>query len=232
MPEPIQPTWPACTTAGLDRRTRRTREALLHALLSLLREKPLSSISVTELTNMADVNRATFYTHYQDIFNMFDHLKQDICQTCMQMVELHTDEITGGEYGGILSEIYRFFDQNEDLFGVVFSDGADTSFSDSLLEVVREVCMRNAGIQQSVAKGIKSKGYSAAKAKQTSQTVCNYQFDYIAGGVVNILSNWMSSGRKESVEQMVAITNACIKSLNPDGTYSSSIKMALQFEEC
>ena len=221
--------WPACTTAGLDRRARRTRKALLQALLTLLQEKPLNSITITELTDLADVNRATFYTHYQDIFDMFDHLKNDLCQTCREMIDTHKVEIANGDYSKFITDIYCFIEQNEGLFSVVFSDGTENAFYTSLIEVIREACLHSVGVQQAVCDGLRRKGVSSAEAKQTSQTICNYQFDYISGGVVSILRHWMLSGQKESVEQMVRITTACIESINPDGTYSHSINTAREF---
>ena len=44
-----------------DRRVRRTRAQLRRALTELLQEKSIDSLSVTELTSRADVNRGTFY---------------------------------------------------------------------------------------------------------------------------------------------------------------------------
>ena len=52
----------------MDRRSRRTRNALTTALMALLKERPLKSITVTELAELADVNRATFYVHFQDVY--------------------------------------------------------------------------------------------------------------------------------------------------------------------
>ena len=50
----------------VDRRTRRTRRALQDALLNLAEEKDLESVTVQEITDRADINRATFYQHYRD----------------------------------------------------------------------------------------------------------------------------------------------------------------------
>jgi AcrR family transcriptional regulator len=50
----------------LDRRTRRTRRALQEALLNLAEEEDLESITIQEITDRADINRATFYQHYRD----------------------------------------------------------------------------------------------------------------------------------------------------------------------
>ncbi len=48
----------------LDRRVRRTRRSLAEALVALITEKEYESISITDITERADLNRATFYLHY------------------------------------------------------------------------------------------------------------------------------------------------------------------------
>ncbi len=50
----------------LDRRIRRTQEALRAALVELIAEKGFESISVAEIAERADVGRSTFYAHYAD----------------------------------------------------------------------------------------------------------------------------------------------------------------------
>lgn len=49
-----------------DRRVRRTRKALLDALLTLMIDKGYEAISVQDIIDRADVGRSTFYTHYND----------------------------------------------------------------------------------------------------------------------------------------------------------------------
>jgi AcrR family transcriptional regulator len=55
-----------------DPRIRRTRQALQAALRSLMEQKSLEEISVQDITDLADVNRATFYDHYTDKFALLD----------------------------------------------------------------------------------------------------------------------------------------------------------------
>lgn len=54
----------------LDRRVRRTRRQLCEAMLALLVERDYEEITVLEITQRADLNRATFYLH----FNQKDEL--------------------------------------------------------------------------------------------------------------------------------------------------------------
>lgn len=55
-----------------DPRIKRTRRLLQDSLRSLLRQKPLDEILVQEITDAAEVNRATFYDHYNDKFDLFN----------------------------------------------------------------------------------------------------------------------------------------------------------------
>jgi AcrR family transcriptional regulator len=50
----------------VDRRVRRTRQALFAALMALLLEKSYAEITVGDITERADLGRATFYLHYRD----------------------------------------------------------------------------------------------------------------------------------------------------------------------
>jgi AcrR family transcriptional regulator len=49
-----------------DRRIQRTRQSLRNALLELIKEKGYDAISTEEITQRANVGRATFYLHYKD----------------------------------------------------------------------------------------------------------------------------------------------------------------------
>ncbi|MEG0765593.1 MAG: TetR/AcrR family transcriptional regulator, partial [Pseudoflavonifractor sp.] len=57
-----------------DQRTRMTRRLLQQALVELMREKPLRSVTVKELCARAEVNRSTFYLHYYDIYALMQEL--------------------------------------------------------------------------------------------------------------------------------------------------------------
>lgn len=61
-----------------DRRARKTEKELQTALIELMREKELKDITVGELTEKADIHRATFYTHYEDIYALYDEIERGI----------------------------------------------------------------------------------------------------------------------------------------------------------
>ena len=59
----------------MDRRQRKSREAIFTALTELLSKKEFAQITVGEIIQRADVGRATFYAH----FETKDFLLKDLC---------------------------------------------------------------------------------------------------------------------------------------------------------
>jgi AcrR family transcriptional regulator len=55
-----------------DPRIRRTRDLLQQAFGTLLKQKEFDKISVQDITDLATVNRATFYAHYPDKFALLE----------------------------------------------------------------------------------------------------------------------------------------------------------------
>lgn len=62
----------------LDPRIRRTRGYIEGAFRQLLEEKSFKSITVQEITERAEVNRATFYAHYEDKYALLHETLQVI----------------------------------------------------------------------------------------------------------------------------------------------------------
>ena len=80
------------STEKLDPRVIRTRRYLQDALLTLLTDKPLQSITVKDITDEATLNRATFYLHYTDKFDLFISTAHDLFHNAL-MEALPQNEI-------------------------------------------------------------------------------------------------------------------------------------------
>lgn len=55
-----------------DLRSKRTRRLLQKALTDLMTEKKFSEISVQDITQKAEINRATFYAHFDDKYELLN----------------------------------------------------------------------------------------------------------------------------------------------------------------
>src|SRR5215211_6377031 len=58
----------------VDPRVRRTRELIVRAFNELVSEKGHTGLTVQEIAERATINRATFYAHFTDQYELFDHV--------------------------------------------------------------------------------------------------------------------------------------------------------------
>ncbi|MCY9666249.1 TetR/AcrR family transcriptional regulator [Paenibacillus alginolyticus] len=63
-----------------DRRIVRSRAALRHALLTLMADKPFKAISITEIVELANYNRGTFYSNYESKDALLDDIISDLIE--------------------------------------------------------------------------------------------------------------------------------------------------------
>lgn len=63
---------------GIDNRVRYTRMVIEQSFIELLNEKPAGRITVTELCERAQINRATFYKHYLDVADLLEKIEEEL----------------------------------------------------------------------------------------------------------------------------------------------------------
>ena len=69
-----------------DRRTRYTKKMIKDAYLELLDELPPAKITVTELCRRADINRGTFYLHYEDLPRVMEELENVVYEEIITFI--------------------------------------------------------------------------------------------------------------------------------------------------
>jgi AcrR family transcriptional regulator len=66
-----------------DPRVTRTRNLIRDALVMLLGQKPFHDISVQDIAEQATINRATFYAHFEDKYDLLEYLVRDGYQSAL-----------------------------------------------------------------------------------------------------------------------------------------------------
>ena len=61
------------TTTHVDPRVTRTKKLLMDAFREIAKEKKLQTVTIKDITERATVNRATFYAHFYDKYDIMDY---------------------------------------------------------------------------------------------------------------------------------------------------------------
>ena len=76
----------------MDLRIERTRKCIKDAFIELRKIKPIEKITVKELAALASINKATFYSHYTDIYDLSEQLENETILSIFQNIP-HVDSL-------------------------------------------------------------------------------------------------------------------------------------------
>lgn len=178
---------------GLDRRQIKTKKAIYAAFFELLKEKDMSKITITELARKADIDRKTFYLHFNSVSDIYNELGS-------KMVSVLKEAISGfGERGMAESSYELFMTVNEilneklELLREIMNSNDFTSFvfnvKDELCnEIIKMYELQNLG--------------DAEKFK--------FKAEFIASGTVSMYLRWFKGESMLSMDELALLAGSMI----------------------
>ena len=111
-----------------NRNARRTRALVEGAFLELMKEKPYTKISVREITEKADINRSTFYLHYQDIYDLLDQVEAGVTDSVAEAIRrIRREDYVPGKHPFHV-QVFQELMKHEEIFRILFSKNGDIDF--------------------------------------------------------------------------------------------------------
>lgn len=121
----------------MDLRIEKTKCAIRNAFLQLRSRKPLEKITVKELSTLANINKATFYLHYHDIYDLSETLERDVVQSCLDGIK--QPENIFKDNRSFVKELTQTFIANEQLIKILFEGNRSSSFMDLFEEELYKI---------------------------------------------------------------------------------------------
>ncbi len=159
-----------------DRRTKYTKSVIREALFDLMEDRPISKITVTDICRKADINRSTFYSYYEDVYELLSSIQNELFENVM--LSLSSENW--------FEDLLKLVDENRDLCKVLIGPHGDATFMRQLLYL---------GYENGVA--LWKKNYPEA-----SPEMLDYLYAYMSSGVIGILENWVFSDYALSIEEV------------------------------
>ena len=168
-----------------DRRVRKTRKSLRESLAQLLMEKELHQITVRELTELADIHRATFYTHYQDIFELYEKTEEAVLNEIVLIIENSPKH----NYKSLFTLLLDYVLDNKLLFQMLLGDTGNRRFQNKVCHLLEEQ-------------------YLKISKHESSLTAHPIEWEYLTSyhiqGCLTLLSKWLKEDyQNPSKEQFI-----------------------------
>lgn len=124
----------------MDLRVRRTRINITNAFIELRSKKPLEKITVKELADAAFINKATFYQHYRDIYDLSESMETELINNIVRSIP-HPDTLIDNP-GRATLEISQAMMSQTALLHILFSGSRQATMADKLEQSIREQVLK------------------------------------------------------------------------------------------
>ena len=178
-----------------DRRVRRTKKLLTQALTELLQKKQVSEITVKELTDLADMNRGTFYLYYKDIYDMLEKIEDEMFRKLDDIAQNHEHGDLTQQVKPILLDLFRFISENREMCRVLLSPNGDINFLHRLYEAIRE----------------RIREIWADQVEAVSEKEFDYRYSFVVFGCAGMIRAWVNRNCQETDLQMAELADAMIR---------------------
>ena len=115
-----------------DLRTKRTRANIKSAFMALRAKKPLEKITVKELAELAEINKATFYLHYRDIYDLADQIENEVLAESLGSLDWNDPVLD--DPATFVRHLIAAGEMHRETLDTVFSFGREAVLPDKLEE--------------------------------------------------------------------------------------------------
>ncbi len=158
----------------MDRRTAYTRMVIKESLVKLLEGKHLSEVTVKELCELAQINRATFYRNFMDVYDVYEQMEEELTSSAFA-----DQDISESRYS-LLEVIYG----NQSFYKEFFNSRLESRYIKSVIQKMYD----------------EMKKYLIENNRYDEKTFkISYQYNYY--GAIGVIQEWLNDGCVESPKE-------------------------------
>lgn len=161
-----------------DLRYRFTEDLIKHAIADIISEKKTIKISVAELIQRCNINRGTFYNHYNSIEDLIKVMCSDFVSECFSKIKSEKIYISTD----ILVDVLSYIKRNRKLFELMISDDYRLQTTNQIIEFVLQKYFGKDSKKRSISNDI--------------ETIVIF----MVNGSVSIATEWSKNNYKPELE--------------------------------
>ena len=182
--------------AGNDRRVKYTRMMLRESLVDLLYERDISKVTVKQICERADINRATFYAHYANPYDLFEKIGNELFDNLHSYLQEFPETALGALPVSTVEKILLYIKENQKLCKHLLSERGDVNFQKRIMNLVSQSSVSHSLMKELFLKP--EKEYIPA---------------FIVNGCIGAIQEWMEDDFKKSPRDMAELLLQAIEAL-------------------
>jgi len=160
---------------------------LRNSLLQLLKVKQISTITVKEICELADINRSTFYAHYSDQFELLAQIEEELIEDMSMYLSSYNLEVED-EVLQKTEKLIEYFATKEEECRILLNNNGDSSFQKKVMVVAQNFIMKN-----------------WQEIHYLDKEISEYVSSFIVSGSIQIMKTWLMNGMDKSPKEIAEI---------------------------
>ena len=187
-------------TEKIDRRVKYTRMVIKESFIDLLEKKDISRITIKEICENADINRATFYAHYSDQYELLRKIEDEFLDNIRDYLDELDQKIYKENPVLLVEKIFEYIKENAKLCKLLLSERGGLNFQKRVMVLVYDTIINElSGITR------------------ITKEDADYVYSFTITGCVGIVQKWLDDGMKKSArfiaDMVIKLTLGLINSL-------------------
>ena len=184
-------------------KTEQTKADLEEAFWRLYETSPVEKVSVSAVCERAGYNRATFYLHFKDIYDLLESIESRIAngmtacvEACMQRLAADTSKLA---LMAALKDVIAYYERNRRYIVVLLGPKGDPAFTVRLKDALKPLWRR----------------YVIQDAGQHTEQELDLMLEYTLAGTLFMISRWLADpGDIGAVEMGKLVYDTSIRDLS------------------
>lgn len=169
----------------MDKRIMKTKRAIHAAMSKLLEDKPIDEITVTELSEAAEINRKTFYNYYSSVYMVAEEMEDEIVARFDETLRRIDFDTLLKDPQTTFNTLARLIASDLDFYGNILTNRNQVIFLQKIISSLKERVMT----------------LYASQISADAELV-EYVLEYIVAGMVSVYQRWFISGMKTDIEML------------------------------
>ncbi|MEB8127153.1 TetR/AcrR family transcriptional regulator [Staphylococcus succinus] len=177
-----------------DRRVRKTKAAIKHAFINLLKIKALDNITIQDITSQADINRGTFYLHYEDKYILLSNMEDEYTLALSSAVDfdkviMQNDDLEAFAKHfteDILKKVVTYLYDHIDFYKVIFSLERKSQIENKISDIMLNNMKKHVSKNNTIA-----------------DIPLDYFHSYTAGAMISLIKHWVQDEQRMDPDTLV-----------------------------
>jgi len=180
----------------IDRRKQRTRRMLREALVSLILERGYEAVTIQDITERADLRRATFYLHYKDKDELLMTMLQETMDALIREIEpmLRGDVLAGKTQVEPFRVTFQHVAENANLYRIILGGQGGGMVAQRIRAYLAALILNNL------------RAAPAGSLAIPADVIANH----LAGAEMGLIAWWLESGQPYPADAMAQMAHRLI----------------------